>query len=87
MVVADIKGLGCIVHLRDNITSPEPHHLQLHVLQMHWDHEKDPSVESPIGDLFGIGFGFSEKMNSAFHIGIGPSRTRPLQRCLRYASV
>jgi len=47
LVVAEIKGPGCIVHLRDNITSSEPHHLQKHVLRMYWDGETTPSVEVP----------------------------------------
>jgi hypothetical protein len=65
LVLADLEGPGCIVHLRDNITSREAHHLQWHVLRMYWDGEKEPSVEVPVGDFFGVGFGFTEKMNSA----------------------
>lgn len=65
LVLADIKGPGCIVHLRDNITSQEPHHLQYHVLRMYWEGETEPSVEVPAGDFFGVGFGFTEKLNSA----------------------
>jgi hypothetical protein len=64
-VLAEIQGPGRIVHIRDNITGHEPHHLQLHVLRMYWDGEKEPSVEVPAGDFFGVGFGFSERMNSA----------------------
>jgi hypothetical protein len=65
LVLADIHGPGCIVHFRDNLTSREPHHLQLHVLRMFWDGETTPSVEVPLGDFFGIGFGFTEKFASA----------------------
>jgi hypothetical protein len=65
LVLADVQGPGCIVHLRDNITSHEAHHLQFHVLRMYWDGEKEPSVEAPVGDFFGVGFGFTEKMSSA----------------------
>ncbi len=65
LVLAEIKGPGCIVHLRDNITSEEAHHLQYHVLRMYWDGEKDPSVEAPVGDFFAIGFGFSDTVNSS----------------------
>ena len=64
-VLADIHGPGRIVHFRDNITSQELHHLRLHVLRMYWDDEKTPSVEVPIGDFFGVGFGFTEKYASA----------------------
>ncbi|MGO9200879.1 MAG: glycoside hydrolase family 172 protein [Limisphaerales bacterium] len=65
LVLADIKGPGCIVHFRDNITSREPHHLKFHILRAYWDGEAEPSVEAPVGDFFGVGFGFTEKFNSA----------------------
>ena len=64
-VPVEITGPGSIVHFRDNITSDVPHHLQLHVLRIYWDGEREPSVEVPIGDFFGIGFGFTEKTSSA----------------------
>lgn len=47
LVVANVRGPGCIVHFRDNITCNEPHHLQKHVLRMFWDDEETPSVEVP----------------------------------------
>ena len=65
LTIAEIDGPGCIVHFRDNITGREPHHLQYHVLRMYWDGEKTPSVEVPVGDFFGVGFGFTEKYASA----------------------
>src|SRR4029450_6146525 len=65
LVIADVRGPGAIVHLRDNVTSNEPHHLQLHVLRMYWDGEKQPSVEVPLGDFFAVGFGFPERISSA----------------------
>jgi hypothetical protein len=65
LVLADIKGPGCIVHFRDNITSHEPHHLRYHILRAFWDNEREPSVEVPVGDFFGVGFGFTEKVSSA----------------------
>ena len=65
LVLADIKGPGCIVHFRDNITSREPHHLKFHILRAYWDGEAEPSVEAPVGDFFGVGFGFTEKFSSA----------------------
>lgn len=64
-VLAEIQGPGRVVHIRDNITSREPHHLQLHVLRIYWDGEEQPSVEAPIGDFFGVGFGFTEKFSSS----------------------
>ncbi|MGA2867328.1 MAG: glycoside hydrolase family 172 protein [Verrucomicrobiota bacterium] len=65
LVLAEVKGPGCIVHFRDNITSREPHHLRYHILRAWWDGEPEPSVEAPVGDFFGVGFGFTEKFSSA----------------------
>lgn len=65
LVLGEIDGPGCLVFLRDNITSREPHHLQFHVLRMYWDGESEPSVEVPIGDFFAEGFGFTAKFSSA----------------------
>jgi hypothetical protein len=65
LVLADIQGPGCITHFRDNITGNEPHHLQYHILRAYWDGETNPSVESPVGDFFGVGFGLTEKYSSA----------------------
>jgi hypothetical protein len=65
LVLADIKGPGCITHFRDNMTGNEPHHLQYHILRAYWDGESEPSVEAPVGDFFGVGFGLTEKYSSA----------------------
>jgi hypothetical protein len=65
LTLADVKGPGRIVRFRDNVTSREPRHLQLLVLRMYWDGEKTPSVEVPLGDFFGVGFGFTERYSSA----------------------
>ena len=80
LVLAELSGPGCIVHFRDNITSSEPHHLQVHVLRMYWDGETTPSVEVPVGDFFGVGFGFTEKCSSALMCidqRRGPTITNP----------
>jgi len=56
-VLADIQGPGSIVHIWVTISSPERYHLRTLVLRMYWDGEREPSVESPIGDFFGLGYG------------------------------
>jgi hypothetical protein len=56
VVLADIRGAGCINHF---YVSPEVisdrHHLRKLLLRMFWDGEKNPSVEVPLGDFFGLG--------------------------------
>jgi hypothetical protein len=57
LVVADQAGPGMISHIWITIASPEPYHLKKLVLRMYWDDEATPSVETPIGDFFGLGLG------------------------------
>jgi hypothetical protein len=59
VVFADISGAGCVRHLWVTMTSipSEAHELRQTVLRVFWDGESNPSVEVPLGDFFGIGFG------------------------------
>ncbi|MFY9745908.1 MAG: glycoside hydrolase family 172 protein [Acidobacteriaceae bacterium] len=57
MTVLDTDGPGEISHIWFTIDSPEPYHLKRMVLRMYWDGEETPSVETPIGDFFGLGLG------------------------------
>ena len=59
------KDPGCIIALPRQHHRQEPHHLQFHILRIYWDGETEPSVEAPIGDFFGVGFGLTEKYSSA----------------------
>lgn len=55
--LADISSAGTITHIWVTISSPENYHLRRIVLRAYWDGETDPSIEAPIGDFFGLGFG------------------------------
>ena len=57
LVLADEAGPGSITHIWITIATREPFHLKKLVLRMYWDEEAAPSVESPIGDFFGLGLG------------------------------
>ncbi|MBI3693508.1 MAG: DUF2961 domain-containing protein [Acidobacteria bacterium] len=54
-VIADISGAGCIRHIWITIGDEEPGYLRRLVLRAFWDGETSPSVETPIGDFFGVG--------------------------------
>jgi hypothetical protein len=56
-ILADIKGAGCIRHIWMTIGSNEEFHPRKCLLRMYWDGEKQPSVEVPVGDFFGVGHG------------------------------
>lgn len=69
--VADIKGSGVIRHIwftnwtGDEDWVEEAFALRKLVLRMYWDGEENPSVEVPLGDFFGIGFGKRRNYSSA----------------------
>jgi hypothetical protein len=53
--IAEITGPGCIRHIWMTMWHPQPDHLRRIVLRFYWDGCKEPSVECPIGDFFGLG--------------------------------
>jgi hypothetical protein len=57
ITVLDVNGPGTIAHIWFTIADGEPYHLKRIVLRMYWDGETNPSVETPIGDFFGLGLG------------------------------
>lgn len=56
-VLADIAGAGVVKHIWFTISSKDPMVRRNLVLRMFWDGCEHPSVESPIGDFFGQGWG------------------------------
>lgn len=57
LTIFDVDGPAVISHLWFTISDPEPYHLKRIVLRIYWDGEESPSVETPIGDFFGLGLG------------------------------
>jgi len=55
MNLADIEGAGCITHLWFTVNCRDPDYLRKILLRVYWDGEEDPSVDTPLGDFFGIG--------------------------------
>ncbi len=54
-LLAEIKGPGCIKHIYNVNISFDPYFYRNLILRIYWDGEKNPSVEVPLGDFFGIG--------------------------------
>jgi Protein of unknown function (DUF2961) len=65
LVLFDEIGPAEIRHIWITMDSPEAYHLKKIVLRVYWDGEKTPSVETPIGDFFGLGLGTYTVFNSA----------------------
>lgn len=57
VTLADIQASGCINHIWLTVNVQDPLYLRQLVLRMFWDDETEPSVESPLGDFFGVGHG------------------------------
>jgi hypothetical protein len=57
LTVLDVNGPGTLAHVWFTLSSREATHLKKLVLRMYWDHEATPSVETPLGDFFGLGLG------------------------------
>jgi hypothetical protein len=57
LTLLDADGPGMISHIWFTINDSEPFHLKRIVFRMYWDNEETPSVETPMGDFFGLGTG------------------------------
>ncbi|HYM12760.1 MAG TPA: glycoside hydrolase family 172 protein [Bryobacterales bacterium] len=55
--VFSAKGPGVVTHMWFTIASPSLNHLKEIVLRAYWDDERQPSIEAPIGDFFGLNLG------------------------------
>ena len=55
LTLAEIEGAGCINHIWFTIAHSDMMYARKMILRMYWDGEKTPSVESPVGDFFGVG--------------------------------
>jgi hypothetical protein len=73
LTILDADGPGMISHMWFTISSGEPYHLKRIILRIYWDGETSPSVESPIGDFFGLGLGVYHTWESAM-LSVGNSK-------------
>jgi len=57
LTLLDADGPGVLTHIWITLYSQEAYHLKKLALRMYWDNEDSPSVETPLGDFFGLGLG------------------------------
>jgi Protein of unknown function (DUF2961) len=57
LALLDESGPANITHIWFTLADDEPYHLKKIVLRIYWDGESTPSVETPLGDFFGLGLG------------------------------
>ena len=60
------KGPGVITHIWFTVAAQSPNYLKELVLRAWWDDEENPSIESPLGDFFGLNLGQNFIYQSAF---------------------
>lgn len=60
VTIAEINGPGAIQHIWMTPTG----NWKFSILRFYWDDEKEPSIEVPVGDFFGMGWGEYASLNS-----------------------
>jgi len=65
--IAEITGQGAIEHIWMTPTG----NWRYSILRFYWDDEKEPSIEVPVGDFFGAGWGSYSHLNSLM-IAVNP---------------
>jgi len=69
VTLADLEGPGCLAHLW---VVPIPGEWRDVIFRAYWDDEESPSIESPLGDLFGLGHGSCGVPLVSEHVVIAP---------------
>ncbi len=64
LTLAELQGPGIITHIWFTIAADDAQYPRSLVLRIYWDGEEEPSVESPLGDFFGVGHGLLTNLNS-----------------------
>ena len=67
--LAEIEGPGSIQHIWMTPTG----NWRFYIMRFYWDNEDEPSVEVPVGDFFGMGWGEYAHLNS-LAISVNPGR-------------
>jgi len=63
-ILAEIRGSGCIKHIWTTLGLPSEDYCRRIVFRCYWEGHKEPSVEAPIGDFFGLGHGIRKNFIS-----------------------
>jgi len=64
LVMADLAGPGVVTHIWLTVADNEYAWPRLLRLRAYYDGKKTPSVDSPLGDFFGVGHGMERDLNS-----------------------
>lgn len=64
LTLADMSGAGIVKHIWITVSSKDPLFRRNLVLRMYWDGQEHASVEAPLGDFFGNGWGMKYNFTS-----------------------
>src|ERR1022692_4259830 len=64
LVMADLKGAGAVTHIWLTVADNEFGWPRLLRIRVYYDGHKTPSVDSPLGDFFGVGHGSERNLES-----------------------
>lgn len=86
---AQLEGPGCITRIWMALNSDAEFYLKKMVLRVYWDGEKTPSIEVPIGDFYGAGFGqynhyISLAMSIKYYWGLNCYLPMPFEKSARF---
>jgi len=56
--IADLNGPGVITHIWFTVDCSDEQYLRKLLLRVYWDGQDIPSIESPLGDFFGLGHAY-----------------------------
>jgi len=76
LVLGEMAGPGVITHIWTTVGSRDPFYPRSLVLRIYWDGAEKPSVEAPLGDFFGAGFGAMADVQSAPVVASSHGRAR-----------
>ncbi|MCX7011314.1 MAG: DUF2961 domain-containing protein [Candidatus Sumerlaeota bacterium] len=77
VTIAKMRGPGCIRHIWFTVAHQDPMYRRNMILRMYWDGSKNPSVECPVGDFFGQGWG-EEYLFAALPLAASPKAGKAL---------
>lgn len=80
--IAEIKRAGIIRHIWVTIACEDEFYLRKILLRAYWDGESSPSIDSPIGDFFGVGHARVSSFSSAvLNMSAKPGPNRAAMNC------
>lgn len=72
-VLLDTKGPGLITHMWFTFPPGDQMRGRRTLLRIYWDGEKEPSVEAPLTDFFGVPFGFTGLLLASHYLVCAPN--------------